>query len=254
MTLLNINQEQRNLRINDPNAAGNKRPLVNFINKAINSSTNSTPQQQQQHHNKLRPISNKCMLRYSYQEPTISTVTQRNNNNADSSNYSTNSLHNPNHRSTNHYYHYHRRPMAMTNAFYFCPNKTNSTSNSFIIEDNHDGSENNNNNNNNGFLSETELNYSRNFNNISINTTSNAANSTFSGSGYLNGHASGNRAKYARNGQSQENDKLRFEANNNNTNNNNRSAFQAIVRTNNGGGGAKNLSTSEGGCLYFKCI
>jgi hypothetical protein len=135
--------------------------------------------------------------------------------------------------------------MAMTNAFYFCPNKTNSTSNSFIIEDNHDGSENN---NNNGFLSETELNYCRNFNNISINTTSNAANSTISGSGYLNGHASSNRAKYARNGQSQENEKLRFGANNN------RSAFQAIVRTNNGGGGAKNLSTSEGGCLYFKLI
>jgi hypothetical protein len=244
MTLLNINQEQRNLIINDQNAS-NKRPLVKFINKAINSSTN-------QHH-KLRPISNKCMLRYSYQEPTISTLTQRNttaNNNVDSTNYSTNSLHNHNHRSTNHYFNYHRQPpMAMTNTFYFCPNKTNSTSNSFI-EDNRD----NENNDNNGVLSETELNFCKNFKNISINTSNLNGHVT---RGEFNGNksncslinetvnASNNRANYARNGQSQENEKFRFEANNNN-----RSAFQAIVRTNVGGGG-KNLSTSEGGCLYL---
>jgi hypothetical protein len=110
MTLLNNQEQQQYHQYNQHHIPidKNKRPLIHYINKAINSSRRQSDTDQP---HLRRPVSNKCLLRYSYQEEKPLTYREPSNN------YLSHSLQ----RKCNQT----RRPLAITNTFYYCPNTIN---------------------------------------------------------------------------------------------------------------------------------
>lgn len=113
MTLLNNQEQQQQQPYNHQSNQRhipidkNKRPLIHFINKAINSSRRQSAQPDQLH--LRRPVSNKCLLRYSYQEEKPLTHSREQTNS-----YISHSLQRKCNQTT-------RRPLAITNTFYYCP-------------------------------------------------------------------------------------------------------------------------------------